>query len=98
MIEWTDTIIQGLLLGGLYALFATGLSLTFGIMRMINIAPGDFIPTAGLMEHESMAGMDGRVPRRCCASIDGAADGAVRSSAVPAPHSLSPRHGRRSHS
>ena len=39
--EWANTIIQGLLIGGLYALFAAGLSLAFGIMRMINIAHGD---------------------------------------------------------
>ena len=38
-----DTILQGVLLGGLYALFATGLALAFGIMRMVNIAHGDFI-------------------------------------------------------
>lgn len=38
-----DTLIQGLLLGGLYALFATGLSLAFGVMRFVNIAHGDFI-------------------------------------------------------
>ena len=38
-----DTVLQGILLGGLYALFATGLSLTFGIMRMVNLAHGDFI-------------------------------------------------------
>jgi len=37
-----DTIVQGLLLGGLYALFATGLSLTFGVMRLVNLAHGDF--------------------------------------------------------
>jgi branched-chain amino acid transport system permease protein len=34
---------QGVLLGGLYALFAAGLSLMFGVMRFINIAHGDFI-------------------------------------------------------
>jgi branched-chain amino acid transport system permease protein len=38
-----DVIIQGALLGGLYALFASGLSLAFGIMRMVNLAHGDFI-------------------------------------------------------
>ena len=38
-----DPIVQGLLLGGLYALFAIGLSLSFGIMRMVNIAHGDII-------------------------------------------------------
>lgn len=40
---WVDTIIQGILLGGLYALFAAGLSLVFGIMRLVNLAHGDFI-------------------------------------------------------
>ena len=39
---WLDTIVQGILLGGLYALFATGLSLTFGVMRLVNLAHGDF--------------------------------------------------------
>ena len=41
--EWVDTIIQGALLGGLYALFAAGLSLMFGVMRIVNIAHGDLI-------------------------------------------------------
>ncbi|MDE0111059.1 MAG: branched-chain amino acid ABC transporter permease [Albidovulum sp.] len=40
---WVDTIIQGIMLGGLYALFATGLSLIFGIMRLVNLAHGDFM-------------------------------------------------------
>ena len=44
--EWINTVVQGLLLGGLYALFATGLSLVFGVMRMVNIAHGDFIVLA----------------------------------------------------
>ena len=43
MIAWIDTILQGVLLGGLYALFAMGLSLMFGVMRLVNIAHGDFI-------------------------------------------------------
>ena len=38
-----DTLIQGVLLGGLYALFATGLSLIFGVMRLVNLAHGDFM-------------------------------------------------------
>ncbi len=41
--EWLNTIIQGTLLGGIYALFAIGLSLSFGIMRLVNIAHGDLI-------------------------------------------------------
>lgn len=38
-----ETVVQGVLLGGLYALFATGLSLIFGIMRLVNLAHGDLI-------------------------------------------------------
>jgi len=41
--EWVGTIIQGILLGGIYGLFAIGLSLSFGIMRLVNIAHGDLI-------------------------------------------------------
>ena len=41
--EWVDVVLQGALLGGLYALFASGLSLAFGIMRMVNLAHGDLI-------------------------------------------------------
>ena len=47
MIEWINTIVQGILSGGLYALFAIGLSLTYGVMRLVNIAHGDFILLAG---------------------------------------------------
>jgi branched-chain amino acid transport system permease protein len=43
MTAWLDTIVQGVLLGGLYALYATGLSLIFGIMRLVNLAHGDLI-------------------------------------------------------
>jgi branched-chain amino acid transport system permease protein len=40
---WLNIIIQGILVGGLYALFAAGLSLIFGVMRLVNIAHGDMI-------------------------------------------------------
>jgi branched-chain amino acid transport system permease protein len=43
MTGWIDTIMQGVLLGGLYALYAAGLSLIFGIMRLVNLAHGDLI-------------------------------------------------------
>ena len=39
--DWINAIIQGILLGGLYALFAVGLSLVFGTMRLTNLAHGD---------------------------------------------------------
>jgi len=41
--EWLNTIVQGVLLGGLYGMFAMGLSLIWGVMRLVNIAHGDFI-------------------------------------------------------
>jgi branched-chain amino acid transport system permease protein len=40
---WLNILIQGALLGGFYALFAIGLSMSFGIMRLVNIAHGDLI-------------------------------------------------------
>jgi len=47
--SWLDTILQGILLGGLYALFAAGLSLVFGIMRLVNLAHGDLIVGAAFL-------------------------------------------------
>ncbi|KRQ95226.1 ABC transporter permease [Bradyrhizobium jicamae] len=46
MTDWLDALIQGVLLGGLYALFAAGLSLMFGVMRLVNLAHGDLIVLA----------------------------------------------------
>jgi len=40
-VQWVNAAIQGILVGGLYALFATGLSLAFGVMRFVNLAHGD---------------------------------------------------------
>lgn len=39
--EWVNAVVQGALVGGLYALLATGLSLIFGVMRLVNLAHGD---------------------------------------------------------
>lgn len=46
---WLDVLVQGILLGGLYALFAAGLSLVFGIMRLVNLAHGDLIVFAAFL-------------------------------------------------
>ena len=46
---WVNAVIQGILLGGLYALFATGLSLSFGVMRLVNLAHGDLAIFAAFM-------------------------------------------------
>ncbi len=46
---WVNDVVQGLLLGGLYALFATGLSLVFGVMRLVNLAHGDLSIVAAFL-------------------------------------------------
>lgn len=43
VIEWVNTVLQGILTGGLYALFAAGLAIIFGVMRLVNITHGDLI-------------------------------------------------------
>jgi branched-chain amino acid transport system permease protein len=46
-VSWVNAIIQGVLVGGLYALFACGLSLMFGVMKVVNLAHGDLAVVAG---------------------------------------------------
>ena len=46
---WVNAIVQGILLGGLYALLATGLSLGFGVMRLVNLAHGDMAVLAAFL-------------------------------------------------
>jgi branched-chain amino acid transport system permease protein len=41
--SWIGTIINGLMLGGLYGLFGVGLALVFGVTRIVNIMHGEFI-------------------------------------------------------
>jgi branched-chain amino acid transport system permease protein len=45
-------IILGLLLGGVYALMASGLTLIFGVMHIINVAQGAFLVLAALITWE----------------------------------------------
>src|ERR1700694_5193232 len=47
--NWVNAIIQGILLGGLYALFACGLSLLFGVVRALTLAHGDFAVLAAYL-------------------------------------------------
>jgi len=56
--NWASILIQGGLLGGLYALFAVGLSLSFGIMRLVNIAHGDFIVLSAFAALLVVTGLD----------------------------------------
>jgi branched-chain amino acid transport system permease protein len=46
---WVNAVIQGILTGGLYALFACGLSLMFGVMKVVNLAHGDLATVAGYL-------------------------------------------------
>lgn len=55
--DWINAIIQGALLGGLYALFAAGLSLIFGVMRLVNIAHGDLIVLAAYVALSTSVGL-----------------------------------------
>lgn len=41
--QWLDGLIQGLLLGGMYAQYALGMALMFGVMRIVNITHGDLV-------------------------------------------------------
>ncbi|MEI6801366.1 MAG: branched-chain amino acid ABC transporter permease, partial [Pseudomonadota bacterium] len=50
--DLVNIILQGVLVGGLYALFAAGLSLIFGVMRLVNIAHGDLIVLAAYIAME----------------------------------------------
>jgi branched-chain amino acid transport system permease protein len=47
--DWVNAVVQGILLGGLYALLATGLSLVFGVMRLVNLAQGDLTVAAAYL-------------------------------------------------
>lgn len=47
--DWLNAVVQGVLLGGLYALFATGLSVMFGVMRVVNLAHGDLAVVASFL-------------------------------------------------
>lgn len=55
MSAFIELAMNGLLLGSLYALFALGLSLSLGVMKMINLAHGDFIVLGAYMAGAAMA-------------------------------------------
>ncbi len=43
---WIETLLNGVMLGGLYALFGLGLAVVFGVMRVVNLAHGEFVVLA----------------------------------------------------
>ena len=60
MTQLVQTIVLGLLIGGTYALLASGLTLIFGVMRVINIAHGAFLILAAFLTYTawSATGID----------------------------------------
>jgi branched-chain amino acid transport system permease protein len=66
--DWVNAIVQGVLVGGLYALFACGLSLIFGVMRLVNIAHGDLIVLASFLGLAVAEGL-GLHPLLCMAIV-----------------------------
>jgi branched-chain amino acid transport system permease protein len=52
---WVNVVVQGILLGGLYALFACGLSVMFGVMRIVNLAHGDLAVIAAFLAFSFMS-------------------------------------------
>jgi branched-chain amino acid transport system permease protein len=57
-VGWLNIILQGVLVGGLYAMFAAGLALIFGVMRLVNIAHGDLIVLAAYLALVVTEGLD----------------------------------------
>ena len=52
MADFLQTLVLGLVLGGVYALFASGLTLVFGVMRIVNLAHPVFIFVAAFISYE----------------------------------------------
>jgi branched-chain amino acid transport system permease protein len=49
ILTWATLIVLGLLWGGVYLLMAEGLNLIYGVMKIVNLAHGDFIVVGGLL-------------------------------------------------
>lgn len=59
---YVETIINGILLGGLYGILGLGLALVFGVMRVINVAHGEFIVGAAVLAAMLLGVMPGLNP------------------------------------
>ena len=57
MTELIQTILLGLLVGGVYALLASGLTLIFGVLHVINIAHGAFLILAAFLTYSLWSGI-----------------------------------------
>ncbi len=61
-----QSVVTGLLLGGLYALIGVGMSLIFGIMKITNIAHGDLMILSTFITMTLAMKLTGSVLLRCC--------------------------------
>jgi branched-chain amino acid transport system permease protein len=43
LMTWVNVLVSGLIVGGVYALVSVGLNLQYGLMRVLNIAHGEFV-------------------------------------------------------
>jgi len=86
MTEFLQQGINGLLLGGMYALMALGLTLMFGIMRIVNFAYGTLYMAGGFVTYffTSSAGMS-FFPALLCAIVAMAIVATVLEQAIFAP-------------
>ena len=62
MIEFLQFLVPGVLIGGVYALLASGLGLIFGVMRVVNFAQADFMMLAMYLSWALFAGGVGMDP------------------------------------
>ena len=55
LVDLSTPVVMGILLGGLYALIALGLSMVFGVMKLINVAHGDLVILGSYIAYASMS-------------------------------------------
>ena len=50
-------LVSGIMLGGIYALMSIGLTLIFGVLKIVNFAHGEFLMLAGRRRGSSTRGI-----------------------------------------
>ena len=55
----TNLVVGGLLVGCIYALFAVGLTLSLGVMRVLNVAHGAILSLAGILAVQAIGNVPG---------------------------------------
>ena len=75
-----QVIVGGLLLGAVYALFSSGLTLVWGMMNIVNFAHGDFVMLGMYVAYRRLHAVGGRAAARRAAGDAGARDRSASSS------------------